>query len=44
MIMISLSVIRSGVYARPTGFFEEELRFGRREKKNSGNKKSTGLG
>ena len=33
MIMVSLSVIRSGVHARPTGFFEEELGFGRREKR-----------
>ena len=33
VIMISLSVMRSGVHARPTGFFEEELGFGRREKR-----------
>ena len=44
MIMISLSVMRSGVHVSPTGFFEEELGFGRREKKNSGIKKSTGPG
>ena len=31
--MISLSVMRSGVHVRPTGFFEEELGFGRREKR-----------
>ena len=41
VIMVSLSVMRSGVHARSTGFFEEELGFGRMRKKNSGNKKRT---
>ena len=44
MIMISLSVMRSGVHARPTGFFEEELGFGRREKRIVGIRRVLGLG
>ena len=44
MIMISLSVMRSGVHARPTGYFEEELGFGRREKRKVGIRRVLGLG
>ena len=44
MIMISLSVMRSGVHARPMGFFEEELGFGRREKRIVGIRRVPGLG
>ncbi|KAK9998222.1 hypothetical protein SO802_017825 [Lithocarpus litseifolius] len=44
MIMVSLSVMRSGVHARPTGFFEEELGFGRREKRIVGIRRVLGLG
>ena len=43
MIMVSLSVIRSGVHARPTGLFEEELGFGRREKRIVGIRRVLGL-
>ena len=42
--MISLSVMRSGVHVRPTGFFEEELGFGRREKRIVGIRRVLGLG
>ena len=41
--MISLSVMRSGVHVRPTGFFEEELGFGR-EKRIVGIRRVLGLG
>ena len=44
MIMISLSVMRSGVHAKPMGFFEEELGFGRREKRVVGIRRVLGLG
>ena len=43
-IMISLSVMRSGVHVRPTGFFEEELGFGRREKRIVRIRRVLGLG
>ena len=42
--MISLSVMKSGVHVRPTGFFEEELGFGRREKRIVGIRRVLGLG
>ena len=42
--MISLSVMKSGVHVRPTGFFEEELGFGRREKRIVRIKRVLGLG
>lgn len=44
MIMVSLSVMRSGVHARPAGFSEEELGFGRREKRIVGVRRVLGLG
>ena len=44
MIMISLSVMRSGVHVRPTRFFEEELGFGRKEKRIVGIRRVPGLG
>lgn len=42
--MISLSVMRSGVHVRPTGLFEEELGFGRREKRIVRKRRVLGLG
>ena len=42
--MISLSVMKSGVHVRPMGFFEEELGFGRREKRIVGIRRVLGLG
>ena len=43
-IMISLSMMKSGVHVRPMGFFEEELGFGRREKRIVRIRRVLGLG